>query len=160
MNGVAAFHDYSIGWVFLRVLIHRMPQRIKTNHLNESYFFFPLLSCGKVTIRDDSRSARKSTCQQLRNYIRVPIDGYGSPNKLWVRNNYRVNRYEAVILNGPCKGSVVNHLLHYLTPDSVVIVLGTNVKAEWDAVSTLRSKLTVVEESPNKDSLGYIVFRK
>ena len=142
------------------VLTCRMPQRIKTNHLNESYFFFPSLLCGEVMDRSDAGSARKSTCQQLRNYIRVPIDGYGSPSKLWVKNNYRVSRYDAVILNGPCKGSVVKHLLQYLTPDSVVIVLGTNVKAEWSAVSILKSKLTVVEESPNEDSLGYIVFRK
>ena len=137
-----------------------MPQRIKTNHLNESYFFFPYWSRGEVTRRSDAASARKSTCQQLRNYIRVPIDGYGSPSKLWVRNNYRVSRYDAVILNGPCKGSIVKHLLPYLTSDSVVIVLGTNVKAEWSAVSVLKSKLTVVEEGPNEDSLGYIVFRK
>ena len=159
-TGVAAFHDYSIGSMRVSRLTYRMPQRIKTNHLNESYFFFPSASCGEMTRRSDAGSARKSTCQQLRSYMRVPIDGYGSPNKLWVRNNYRVNHYDVVILNGPCKGSVVKYLLRYLTPDSLVIVLGTNVKAEWSAVSTLRSELTVVEESSNKDSLGYIVFRK
>ena len=110
--------------------------------------------------RSDAKSARKRTCEQLREYIHIPVDGYGSQNKLWVRQNYRRCSHEVVIVNGPCKEDIVLYLKKYLKPESVVIVLGTHVKSNLPAVEAIRSLLHVVKEDAHSGSLGFMVLKQ
>ena len=110
--------------------------------------------------RSDAKSARKRTCEQLREYIHIPVDGYGSQNKLWVRQNYRKSSHDVVIVNGPCKEDIVLYLKKYLKPESVVIVLGTHVKSNLPAVEAIRSLLHVVKEDAHSGSLGFMVLKQ
>lgn len=80
-----------------------MPQREKTNRLNETYFFYPLLFQVCMMLRDDRKLTRQSTCKQLRDYINIPIDGYYATNKIWKTAPYRKVHYDVVIVNGPCR---------------------------------------------------------
>ena len=82
-----------------------MPQRSR-NRLNETYFFYPLYFRWYFRISSDPKSVRKSTCGQLRDYINIPLDGYFTQSKTWVRNCYRRVHYDVVILNGPCRAEV------------------------------------------------------
>ena len=56
--------------------------------------------------RSDAKSARQSTCQQLRSYMNVPMDGWGAEANKWKRNAYRIVKYDVVIINGPCREMV------------------------------------------------------
>ena len=158
--GIASFHDYSIGYEICLITILRMPQRIKLNPLNESYFFFPYFVVCVITRRSDAKSARQRTCQQLRDYIHIPIDGYGSQNKLWVRNNYRRIHFDVVIVNGPCKEDVLKHLSKYLTNQTIVIVLGRHTKWGTMDLAKIGHTFSIVEADTNLKSFGYLVLKK
>lgn len=138
----------------------RMPQRIKTNSLNESYFFFPYWLFIILIHRSDAKSARQRTCQQLRDYIHIPIDGYGSQNKLWVRNNYRKIHFDVVVVNGPCKKDVLLYLQKYITDKTTVIVLGRHMKWGTSDLDEVSKTFSLIEKDTNTESFGYLVLKK
>lgn len=57
----------------------------------------------RFSCRSDAKSARQSTCQQLRSYVNVPMDGWGAEAKKWRHHSYREVKYDVVIINGPCR---------------------------------------------------------
>lgn len=102
-SGVAVFHDYSVG----------MPQRSVNNRLNETYFFYPYSLSILLICRDDRKLTRKRTCEQLRDYINIPIDGYYAKHKMWKTAPYRKVLYDVVILNGPCRSDIGRNISFY-----------------------------------------------
>ena len=80
-----------------------MPQRINTNVLNETYFFYGCASEGVLTRRSDARSSRMSTCGQLRDYMKIPLRGSPYHGRVWKTESYSDRKYDVVIINGPCR---------------------------------------------------------
>ena len=71
--------------------------------MKPTFFFFFLSIFMAVIGRSDAKSARQSTCQQLRSYVNVPMDGWGAEAKKWRHHSYREVKYDVVIINGPCR---------------------------------------------------------
>ena len=83
--------------------MRRMPQRIKTNVLNETYFFYGYISDVVLMRRSDAKTSRMSTCGQLRDYMKIPLRGSAYHGKLWKTESYSDRKSEVVIINGPCR---------------------------------------------------------
>lgn len=59
------FHDYSVGCVRVEEMTRSMPQRIKTNVLNETYFFY---GCVPEGVRREGRTRDRPGCQRAASY--------------------------------------------------------------------------------------------
>lgn len=45
-------------------------------------------------------------CGQLRDYMKIPLEGSPYHGKVWKTESYKSRHYEIVILNGPCKAEL------------------------------------------------------
>lgn len=80
-----------------------MPQRFKTNALNESYFFYRYVFIDTFIQRSDAIGSRMSTCGQLVDYMKIPLKGSFYHGRLWKTESYKDRKYDVVIINGPCR---------------------------------------------------------
>ena len=47
--------------------------------------------------------SRMSTCNQLGDYMKIPLKGSLYHGRLWKTEYYNNRKYDVVIINGPCR---------------------------------------------------------
>lgn len=87
----------------MEYVMKSMPQRFKTNVLNESYFFYRCVLVDLLMQRSDNIGSRMSTCNQLVDYMKIPLIGSYDHGRLWKTEYYNKRKYDVVIINGPCR---------------------------------------------------------